>query len=105
METKTLPKAKEDHSQDKEEKNWKVYELSVEKSSRSKSYVKTITKKVNADNPRKIFMAEAAVLNQVKLDKEKVKCIRNYCKEGVNCAKSKITFPKVEKAAVTRTLD
>ena len=41
METKTLPQAKEDHSKDKdkEEKNRKVYELSVEQSSRSKSYV------------------------------------------------------------------
>lgn len=35
METKMLPRAKEDHSKDKdkEEKNWKVYELSVKQSS------------------------------------------------------------------------
>ena len=63
METKTLPRAKEDHSKDKdkEEKNWKVYKLSVEQSSPSKSYVEEITKKVNVDNPRTIFMVEAAV--------------------------------------------
>ena len=78
METKTLPRAKEDHSKDKdnEEKNWKVYKLSVEQSSQSKLYVEEITKKVKVDNPWKIFMAEAAVKNQVKLDQEKVKCIR-----------------------------
>ena len=51
-----------------------------------------ITKKVKVDNPRKIFMAEAAVENQVKLDQEKVKCIGDYCKVGVNCAKSVIIF-------------
>ena len=35
METKTLSQAKEDHSEDKdkEEKNWKIYKLSVEQSS------------------------------------------------------------------------
>ena len=69
METKTLPRAKEDHSKDKdkEEKNLRVYELSVEQSSRSKSYVEAITKKVKVDNPCTIFMAEAAVDNQFKL--------------------------------------
>ena len=35
METKTLSRAKENHSKDKdkEEKNWKIYALSVEQSS------------------------------------------------------------------------
>ena len=51
METKTLPRAKKDHSndKDKEEKNLRVYELSVEQSSRSKSYVEAITKKVQVN--------------------------------------------------------
>ena len=78
--------------------------MSVEKSLQSKSYVETNTKKVNVDNPLKIFMAETAVKNQVKLDKEKVKCIRDYCKVGVDCAKSVITFPIADKAAFNRTL-
>ena len=92
METKTLPQAREVHSKDKdkEEKNRKVYELSVEQSSRSKSYVEAITKKVKVDNPCTIFMAEAAVDNQFKLDQEKVKCISEYCQTGVNHAKSVI---------------
>ena len=64
-----------------------------------------ITKKVKVDYPQKIFMAEAALENQVKLDEEKVECIRDYCKVGVDCAKSKITFPQVEEAAFNRTLD
>ena len=51
-----------------------------------------ITKKVKVDNPQKIFMAEAAVENQVKLDQEKVKCIGAYCKVGVDHAKSVIVF-------------
>ena len=63
METKTLPRAKEIHSKDKdkEEKNQKVYQLSVEQSSRSKSHVDAITRKVEVDNPRIIFMTEASV--------------------------------------------
>ena len=78
IETKTLPRAKEDHSKDKdkEEKNWKVYKLSMEQSSWSKLYVEEITKKVKVDNPQKIFMAESAVENQVKLDQEKGKVYR-----------------------------
>ena len=92
METKTLPQAKEDHSKDKdkEEKNRKVYELSVEQSSRSKSNVEAITKKVKFDNPCTIFMAEAAVDNQFKLDQDKVKRIGEYCQTGVDHAKSVI---------------
>ena len=106
METKTLPQAKEVHSKDKdkEEKNRKAYELSVEQSSRSKSYVEEITKKVNVDNPCMIFMAEVAVDNQFKLDQEKVKCIGDYCKVGVNRAKSVITFPIANEATFNRTL-
>ena len=53
-------------------------------------YVEEITKKVNVNNPCMIFMAEAAVDNQFKLDQEKVKCIGNYCKVGVDHAKSVI---------------
>ena len=107
METKTLPWAKDDNSKDKdkEEKNWEVYELSVEKTSWSKSYVEEITKKVKVDNPQKIFMAEAAVENQVKLDQEKVKCISNYCKVGVDHAKSVITFDIDNKDAFLKLLD
>ena len=92
METKTLPQAKANHSKDKdkEEKNRKVYELSVEQSSRSKSYVEEIAKKVKIDNPCTIFMTEAAVDNQFKLDQEKVKSIGDYCKVGVDHAKSVI---------------
>ena len=92
METKTLPRAKEDHSKDKdkEEKNRKVYELSVEQSSRSKLYVEAITKKVKVDNPRTIFMTEAVVDNQYKLDQDKVKRIGEYCQTGVDHAKSVI---------------
>ena len=106
METSTLPQAKEDHSKDKDkkEKHQKVYKLSAKKSSWSKSYVEEITKKVKVDNPGKIFMAEAAVENQVKLDEEKVKCIGDYCKVGVDYAKSVITFPIADKAAFKRTL-
>ena len=94
METKTLPRAKEDHSKDKdkEEKNRKVYKLSVEQSSWSKLYVEEITKKVNVDNPWTIFIAEAAVDNQVKLNQAKVNCIDDYCKVGVDHAKSVIVF-------------
>ena len=107
METKTLPCAKEDHSKDKgkEEKNQKVYKLSVEQSSQSKSYVEEITKKVNVDNPRTIFMAEAAVQNQVKLDQEKVKCIGDYCKEGVDHAKSVIVLDIKDDNAFHKLLD
>ena len=92
METKTLPRAKKDHSndKDKEEKNLRVYELSVEQSSRSKKYVDAITRKVKVDNPRTIFMTEAAVDNQYKLDQDKVKRIGEYCQTGVNHAKSVI---------------
>ena len=64
----------------------------MEHSSRSKLYVEAITKKVKVDNPCIIFMAEAAVDNQFKLDQEKVKCIGNYCKVGVNHAKSVIVI-------------
>ena len=92
METKMLPCAKEDHSKDKdkEEKNRKAYELSVKQSSQSKSYVEEITKKVNVDNPQMIFMAEAAVDNQFKLNQAKLTCINAYCKVGVDHAKSVI---------------
>ena len=92
METKALPQAKEVHSKDKdkEEKNRKAYELSVEQSSQSKLYVEEITKKVNVDNPCIIFMAEAAVDNRLKLDQEKVKGIGDYCQIGVDHAKSVI---------------
>ena len=107
METKTLPRAKEDHSKDKdkEEKNRKVYKLSVEQSSRSKLYVEEITKKVNVDNPRTIFMAEAAVQNQVKLDQEKVKCIGDYSKVGVDHAKSVIVINIKDCDAFHKLLD
>ena len=107
METKTLPQAKEVHSKDKdkEEKNRKAYELSVEQSSRSKSYVDKIIKKVNVDNPHTIFMAEAAVDNQFKLDQEKVKCIGDYCKVGVNHAKSVIVFDIKDEDAFHKLLD
>ena len=94
METKTLPWAKEDHSKDKdkEEKNLRVYELSVEQSSQSKKYVDAITKKVKVDNPRTIFMTEAAVDNQYKLDQDKVKRIGEYCQTGADHAKSVIVL-------------
>ena len=107
METKTLPRAKEVHSEDKdkEEKNRKVYELSVEQSSRSKSYVEAITKKVKVDNPCIIFMAEAAVDNQFKLDQEKGKCIGDYCKVGVDHAKSVIVFNVKNEDAFNKLLD
>ena len=92
MEKKMLPRAKKIHSKDKdkEEKNRKVYELSVEQSSRSKLYVDKITRKVKVDNPCIIFMTEASIDNQFKLDQEKVKGISNYCKVGANHAKSVI---------------
>ena len=91
METKTLPRAQKNHSndKDKEEKNLRAYELSVEQSSRSKLYVKAITKKVKFDNPCTIFMAEAAVDNQFKLDQEKVKCIGDDCKTSLILPKFK----------------
>ena len=94
METKTLPRAREVHSKDKdkEEKNQKVYEWSVEQSSRSKLYVEAITKKVKGDNPCTIFMTEAAVDNQYKLDQDKVKRIGEYCQTGVDHAKSVIVL-------------
>ena len=94
METKTLPQAKEVHSKDKdkEEKNLRVYELSVEQSSRSKKYVDAITRKVKVDNPRTIFMTEAAMDNQYKLDQDKVKRIGEYCQTGVDHAKSVIVL-------------
>ena len=107
METKMLPQANEDHSKDKDkkEKKWKVYKLSGEQSSWSKSYVEEITKKVNADNPRMIFMAEATVDNQLKLDQEKVKCIGDYCKVGVDHAKSMIIFDAKDEDAFNKLLD
>ena len=94
METKTLPRAKKDRSndKDKEEKNLRVYELSVEQSSRSKKYVDAITRKVKVDNPRTIFMTEAAEDIQYKLDQDKVKRIGEYCQTGVNHAKSVIVL-------------
>ena len=94
METKTLPRAQKDHSndKDKEEKNLRVYELSVEQSSRSKKYVDAITRKVKVDNPRTIFMTEAAMDNQYKLDQDKVKRIGEYCQTGVDHAKSVIVL-------------
>ena len=94
METKTLPRAQKDHSnnKDKEEKNLRAYELSVEQSSRSKKYVDAITRKVKVDNPRTIFMTEAAVDNQYKLDQDKVKRIGEYCQTGVDHAKSVIVL-------------
>ena len=64
--------------------------MSVEQSSRSKLYVEAITKKVKFDNPCTIFMAEAAVDNQFKLDQEKVKWISEYCQTRVGHAKSVI---------------
>ena len=107
METKTLPRAKEDHSKDKdkEEKNRKVYELSLEQLSRSKSYVEAITKKIKFDNPCTIFMAEAAVDNQFKLDQDKVKHIGEYCQTGVDHAKSVIVFNAKDEDAFNKLLD
>ena len=64
-----------------------------------------ITKKVKVDNPWKIFMAEATVENQVKLDHKKVKCIGAYCKIGVNCAKSVIIFDMDNEDAFLKLLD
>ena len=52
--------------------------------------MEAITKKVKVDNPRTIFMTEAAVDNQYKLDQDKVKRIGEYCQTGVNHAKSVI---------------
>ena len=78
--------------------------MSVQKSSQSKSYMETITKKVNVDNPRKIFMTEVSVENQFKLDETKVKCIRDYYKTGANHAISKIEFPPEDKDALDRIL-
>ena len=57
------------------------------------------------DNPQTIFMAEAAVQNQIKLDQEKVKCIGNYCKVGVNHAKSMIVFNIKDEDAFHKLLD
>ena len=107
FETKTLPQAKDDHSKDKykEDAYRKVYELSVEKSSQSKSYVEKIAKKVKVDNPRKIFIAETVVENQVKLDQAKVKCIGAYCKVGVDHAKSVIVFDIDNEDAFLKHLD
>ena len=106
METKTLPRAKEDHSKNKnnEERNQQLYELSVQRSSQSKTYVATITKKVNVENPRKIYMAELAVKNQFKLDEAKVECIGSYCKKGVSYAKNIIDFPSEDDDVVDITL-
>ena len=66
--------------------------MSVEQSSRSKKYVDAITRKVKIDNPRTIFMTEAAVANLYMLDQDKVKRIGEYCQTGVDHAKSKIVL-------------
>ena len=49
-------------------------------------------------------MTEASVENQVKLDEVKVRCTGDYCKVGVDCAKSVITFPIVKEATFNRTI-
>ena len=50
-------------------------------------------------------MAEAVVQNQVKLDQEKVKCISDYCKVGVNHAKSVIVINIKDDVAFHKLLD
>ena len=50
-------------------------------------------------------MAEAAVQNQVKLDQENVKCISDYCKVGVDHAKSVIVFDIDNEDAFLKLLD
>ena len=57
------------------------------------------------DNPWTIFMAEAAVDNQFKLDQAKVTCIDSYCNVGVNHAKSKIVFDSKDEDASDKLLD
>ena len=52
-----------------------------------------------------IFMAETVVQNQVKLDQEKVKCIGNYCKVGVNHAKSVIVIDIKDDVAFHKLLN
>ena len=54
--------------------------------------MEAITKKVKVDNPCTIFMTEAAVDNQYKLDQDKVKRIGEYCQTGVDHAKSVIVL-------------
>ena len=50
-------------------------------------------------------MAEAAVDNQFKLDQAKVSCIDEYCKVGVNHAKSVIVFNLKDEDAFNKLLD